>query len=208
MTNKVEKLDLKGIVPEYHNRIFLVRRLFWNRIHESVKSAEIKDNYRVLDAGCGIGYLLRVIRDKNQKCRLYGIDINENISRLDLDANIQIADLRKLPYKDSFFDVVFALDVLEHLKNPNEAILEIRRVLKKSGKLVITGPTESLAYKLGRFIIKGTFSMDTGPCSAHYYSIYEIEKFIKQNKFEIIKKKNIPRIPLLSLFKLMVFKKR
>jgi 2-polyprenyl-3-methyl-5-hydroxy-6-metoxy-1,4-benzoquinol methylase len=39
-----------------------------------------------------------------------------------------------------FFDVVLALDVIEHIENPDHMLCEIHRVIKKSGVLIVSSP--------------------------------------------------------------------
>ncbi|MHA1884185.1 MAG: class I SAM-dependent methyltransferase [Promethearchaeota archaeon] len=49
-------------------------------------------------------------------------------------------DLKNLPYRDETFDLVSALDVLEHIKDDQKAVYELSRILKKSGMAIITVP--------------------------------------------------------------------
>ena len=49
-------------------------------------------------------------------------------------------DIAKLPYQDKTFDLVSALDVLEHVRNDELAISEISRILEKGGIAIITVP--------------------------------------------------------------------
>lgn len=49
-------------------------------------------------------------------------------------------DAQCLPFRDSSFDSVLALDVLEHLRNPGEAMREIQRVLRPGGTLIVQTP--------------------------------------------------------------------
>ncbi|MFX1390891.1 MAG: class I SAM-dependent methyltransferase [Promethearchaeota archaeon] len=55
-------------------------------------------------------------------------------------------DLRNLPYRDSSFDFVSALDVLEHIEDDKLAISEISRILKKNGIVIITVPHSMRFY--------------------------------------------------------------
>jgi len=208
MEKEVKTMRMEDIVPEYRSRIWIVKNLFWKRIKESVNLADINDNLKVLDVGCGEGFLLREIRKRNEKCELHGSDINLNIKKLSIDADLRIADVRNLPYRDDYFDVVFALDVLEHINEMDLAIKEIKRVLKRDGKLIITAPTESGFYKLGRFIIKGTFSEKEGPCSTHFCNSKEVLLNIKSRGFKLVKLRNLPPIPFLTMFKLGVFENK
>ncbi len=56
------------------------------------------------------------------------------------------ADLKKLPYRNEFFDFISALDVLEHIKNDQIAVSEISRILKNAGIIVITVPHRMKYY--------------------------------------------------------------
>ncbi|MFX1393363.1 MAG: class I SAM-dependent methyltransferase [Promethearchaeota archaeon] len=55
-------------------------------------------------------------------------------------------DLTRLPYRNNSFDLVSALDVLEHIKDDELAISEISRILKKDGIAVITVPHRMKYY--------------------------------------------------------------
>lgn len=55
------------------------------------------------------------------------------------------ADLLKLPFEDNFYDFVFASHVLEHIKDDERALSEIRRILKPNGIAVL--PVPIIAYQ-------------------------------------------------------------
>ena len=50
------------------------------------------------------------------------------------------ADLFQLPFPDNHFDLVFENGVIEHFKNYPEALLEMKRVVKKGGKIIVVFP--------------------------------------------------------------------
>jgi len=88
----------------------------------------------ILDVGCGTGLL----GDFLEK-RIKGIDISSGMlemakGRIDY---IQ-GDARNLPYEDSSFDFVFSFTVLQNIRGYEKALKEIRRVMRKRGKCVIT----------------------------------------------------------------------
>jgi ubiquinone/menaquinone biosynthesis C-methylase UbiE len=197
--------QLKEIVPEYYSNNPLIRKLFLKRIEKSIELAEIKDNENLLDAGCGDGVLLKNL-PKDKKLRCYGIDYNPFVKNLHIKkCKILVSDIRKLPFVKNFFDKIFCLDILEHIIDIKKALFEIKRVLKKDGLLIVSGPTESLFYKIGRFLTKGTFSEREGPCSPHYYNIFDIESILTKNGFKLIKTLNLPSFPIPPLFKILVF---
>ena len=81
------------------------------------------DKYSLLDAGCRTMDLKPLL---NGCLKYHGSDLipSEGVLQCDLE--------KPLPFKDNEFDVVTALDVLEHLDDPHGALQELCRVAKKS----------------------------------------------------------------------------
>lgn len=96
----------------------------------------------VLDIGCGDGTVAEFLQ-KSAKVRIFGIDISEEAVKKaknkGIDARVSSSEQR-FPFKDNSFDKVFWGDNIEHLFNPMITIKEIKRVLKKSGKLILSCP--------------------------------------------------------------------
>lgn len=105
----------------------------------------IKQDNKILDAGCGDGRFIYEIRNKCKN--IYGVDYSENAIKFarvfNPNANLTVSNLTKLNYKDGFFDKIVAIEVLEHIskKELHEVINEFKRVLKNKGKLLITVPS-------------------------------------------------------------------
>lgn len=97
---------------------------------------------KVLDVACAFGDLLSLL-DKNNY-DTYGIDISSYAlkrAKKNTLATLIQGDLnKKLPYKDNFFDAIFAFDIIEHVASPYNFLLELNRVLKKRGILFIQTP--------------------------------------------------------------------
>ncbi len=60
------------------------------------------------------------------------------------DATLICASGSHIPFKDSTFDLAICTEVLEHLQDPEEAIIEIGRVLTNGGAAIISIPSLSL----------------------------------------------------------------
>lgn len=88
---------------------------------------------KVLDAGCGDFDMLDALKNA-KKIVPYGVDIMPH------DSRIIKADCSKLPFKKEFFDCVLFIGTIEHIPNQIEVLIELKRVLKKGGKLIITTP--------------------------------------------------------------------
>ena len=57
-----------------------------------------------------------------------------------------VSDITSIPIENDYFDAVMCVEVFEHLPNPIEALLELNRVLKPGGKLILTAPFASLTH--------------------------------------------------------------
>lgn len=112
-------------------------------------SKKIKKDSIVLEIGCGSGGGLKQFKDHF----IVGVDISEESLRLSkkYTNNLIKADLFKLPFKDESFDLVYSSGLLEHFKieKAKEAMVEISRVTKKNGEIIIILPNSYCGwYKL------------------------------------------------------------
>lgn len=94
----------------------------------------------ILDLGCGVGSNAPILAPRAQK--LVGLDISPHalsFARTASYGSLIEANAEEIPLPDESVDVVVCTDVLEHLDD-QKAILEIKRVLKNKGLLVLTVP--------------------------------------------------------------------
>lgn len=98
----------------------------------------------VLDAGCGEGYGSCLLAEA--AAAVTGVDRSDEAIRHAREKYVrpnlgyQVMDVAALACADSAFDVVVSLQVIEHLANAAVFLKEIRRVLKKDGRAIISTP--------------------------------------------------------------------
>jgi len=100
----------------------------------------LKAGARVLDVGCGVGQVVARLTEGGYEA--HGVDVSEpNIARArQFSARCRLYDGKQLPYPDKNFAAVGALNVLEHVDEPEGFITELVRVTEMGGKLVLSSP--------------------------------------------------------------------
>ena len=142
------------------------------------KYGKIDKNTKVLEAGCGWGFFVRKLSEKAKM--VYGIDFENKMLKTCRNMckgkkNIRLikGDVRTLPFKDKTFDLVLCFGVVEHFDESVEAIKELKRVLKKGGKLIISVPS---AYNItGRILRRIAILRKKVPY--YYQKHYSISSF-------------------------------
>ncbi|MEO8005772.1 MAG: methyltransferase domain-containing protein [Betaproteobacteria bacterium] len=109
----------------------------------------LKTGSTVLDCGCGPGTITRDIARQIAPGKVIGVDFNgDQIALAGSEAKVQgianvefrQANVYELPFADNSFDAVFSHALLEHLKDPVKAAVELKRVLKPGGMIGVCTP--------------------------------------------------------------------
>ena len=95
---------------------------------------------RVLDVGCGVGQVVARLTEGGFEA--YGVDVSEpSIARAKkFCPRCEVYDGKMLPYEDGYFEAAGALNVLEHVEEPEAFLKEIVRVVAPGGKVVVSSP--------------------------------------------------------------------
>ena len=113
----------------------------------------------ILDVGCGLGVYSNTIAMKTgAKC--IGIDLNvENLRKanlisnaLKLNSKFHFMNATKIQFPSESFDKVLCIEVLEHIKDDNQVLAEIARVLKPGGTLVLSTPIKTMSDEEERIV--------------------------------------------------------
>jgi ubiquinone/menaquinone biosynthesis C-methylase UbiE len=111
------------------------------RVLEFVDSLGLPPGARVLDAGCGPGYLLDALARRGFRvCGLDAADGMLHCARTRLGgaaAGFSQGSIEHLPFADGVFDLVCSTGVIEYLERDTVALAEMTRVLRSGGHLIV-----------------------------------------------------------------------
>lgn len=111
----------------------------------------VRPGSKILDVGCGVGQVSNFLAGRGFD--VTGIDISslfvKEAKKLG-KAKFRTMDSTILSFKDESFDAVISAETLEHITNPEKALSEMTRVLKKGGKLILRFPNKQ--SKMRNFI--------------------------------------------------------
>jgi ubiquinone/menaquinone biosynthesis C-methylase UbiE len=170
----------------------------------------MRDEEIIVDIGCGEGILMEKIIQRLPDVKVFGVDPSpENVSICKKHGlEVYAGSVYELPLDDYSVDCVLFIEVIEHLDYAGLAIKEIKRVLKKGGKLILLFPHDSV-FKLARLLtlkFKEAF-YDAGHMKQ--WTPKEMERLLDSMGLKIISKKNLPfYLWLISLHCLIVARKQ
>jgi len=199
------RLD-EAAFPAYSHRNPVINWLFWQRLRKVMEHIQRPTPYeRVLDFGCGSGVMLPYLSQISTQVTAMDVDllpIQSVQSYIPLAKNVEIKDASKNKISDlptNSYDLIIALDVLEHVKDLPHTLSELLALLKSGGQLIVSGPTENILYRIGRKV--------AGP---EYSGAYH-ERGIAEIKTELVKISHIEPIATLywpiPLFEIFTAKK-
>ena len=111
------------------------------------------ENKKVLDIACGSGYGTELLSSKAEE--IWGGDIDEesikNARENYSGENIHFRqmDVGELPFEDNSFELVVSFETIEHIDEYKKFLVEIKRVLKSDGKLILSTPDRGVTKRLG-----------------------------------------------------------
>lgn len=153
-----------GFISFFINPFFIIRLGLYKGIR---KSSKLLCGH-MLDFGCGS----KPYRQLFNVDQYVGLDLKESGNNKQHKSVDVYYDGKTIPFEDKSFDSVFTSEVFEHVFNLDEVLIEINRVLKTQGKILITVPfvwdEHEVPYDFGR------------------YSSYGIKFMLEKHGFKVI----------------------
>ena len=156
-------------------------------VQETLSRLPRNDGERILDVGCGTGALLAALAEENASLQLHGIDpVPEMLAmarrRLPERVDLKEAWASNLPFGDGCADTVVSCSVFHYIRDPEQALAEIHRVLVPGGNLVITDWCRDFATVR---MTDWTLSVFNA-AHFHTYSVKEMEALLNRSGFATI----------------------
>lgn len=151
------------------------------RYEELLNQFEVfRSSGNLLEVGAGNGYFLEIAQEK--KWNIHGTEVSENCIDKCIKKEIQLdkGQLSELKYPDNHFDVIVAIELIEHLIDPKKFVQECYRILRPGGLMYVTTPNFNsiLRYKL-----KDQYDVISYPNHLMYFTQKTLTKLFEDQQF-------------------------
>jgi 2-polyprenyl-3-methyl-5-hydroxy-6-metoxy-1,4-benzoquinol methylase len=171
---------------------FLVRRVL--RGHDPLLGSAQRG--RILDMGCGNGEFLRRMGELGWET--YGTDSSPAAVQLAtrFARDVRLARASEPVFEEKQFDVVTMFNVFEHVPDPIETLVEVRRILKDGGTLILEVPNvQSLAF---RIVKRNWIGLDV-PRHLYHYSPKALIALAQAQGFQVERFRGFKFLPNLYI---------
>lgn len=146
----VDEVDRQSFDPAAFQHLFDAEdKHFWFRSRNRVIGALVSrllststDNPRLLEVGCGTGNVLRVLAEACPHGSVIGMDLfaeGLKFAQIRADAALVQGDVHNPPFHHQF-NIIGLFDVLEHLPDDRQVLINLKGMLRKDGTLLLTVP--------------------------------------------------------------------
>lgn len=205
---KLSVFNYDEIPPGYYYQMMLKgapAQQFWHREKFNEVISRIGETETLLDFGCGPGAFLSLLGQNRPKVRAVGVDIGsrqiqfaqETVAAQHPDHRITFEILPPgppaLPFKNASFDVVTSIEVIEHIHPylAYKVLEEAKRVLKPSGRLILTTPNYRSLWPLIEILLEKMSPVKYHDQHISKFTPNSLIKFVESAGFEIKSVKTI-----------------
>jgi len=198
------KIKFKENVSSLENRIKIHDQYGSRNIDDwMLKKIKLKKNQAVLDLGCGDGKQTFAINSffsskiKTKSYNIIGLDSHHELIK---SANLRPKNEnikfvigsfdKRLPFKDNSFDLIISSFAIYYAKNIEKTLIEIKRILKKGGKVFLMGPMPNNKFEFNEVVEKAANKKIPKLIGSSRFSkeiFKKSQKIFKKSKIDIFK---------------------
>lgn len=200
-TNDFDRLDRTKYQSKNPFMTLLMAQFYTKLLNQISRCYNQDDNFTLLDMGCGIGIVTKIIHQNFPNVKITGFDISSDAVKsaklLLPSANIHIANIYDYPYDDFAFDIVICLEVLEHLNQPEIILDSIGKICKKHTIFSIPNDWEFRAANI--MLFKYLERKGNSPGHINEWTKTAFKSLLSRHHFKVINISTIMGIWLLFL---------
>ncbi|MHA6203574.1 class I SAM-dependent methyltransferase [Dyella soli] len=140
--------NVSGLLGDTKHRDYAPKLSLFNRfaapeLRKAIASLQLEPGAHVLDAGCGTGEALQWLRDAvGDEGTVTGLDLSSAHvaaarAQAPADALVIQADLDRLPLPARCFDLVWSVNTINHLRDPDAGLATLAALLRPGGRLAL-----------------------------------------------------------------------
>ncbi|MDI6717448.1 MAG: class I SAM-dependent methyltransferase [Patescibacteria group bacterium] len=182
-----------GVEGNKNDEVRLMKIATSKKYLKAVK--KYKEKGKLLDIGCAFGYLLEAAEESGFD--IYGVELSRfssDFAQKKFVSKIFNGELKEAKFPENNFDVIVMSDLLEHIPKPVEFLIEVKRIIKKDGVIVIITPdTDSFSRKILRPDNWFHYKLE----HLFYYNKKSLSNLLNKFDFSLLNKK--PAVKAISL---------
>lgn len=169
----------------------------YQRFTEAVKYLNLKKGDKLLNIWSRTGNAMPYLIEKFPEVKIYNLEVSSKMIEIARrrfpDQQFLKTDLANTDFPDNFFDGILSLETLEHTPDPERFLMELFRVLKPVGTLIMSLPprTAELPLKIYDF-----FFTNHGEGPHRFLSSKEVKMYISRVGFQLVLHKGTLLIPI------------
>jgi len=160
-----------------------------NELHELLARHDIRSG-RLLDIGSATGQLLFHLRELGWNTS--GVEVNADAAAVGLrwGVDVRVGTLDEAGFPEDAFDVVHLGSMVQHLPAPYDTFVEIRRILRPGGLIVLSTPNAGTGFAVATSVIARVFNADWPQSEAPYnlseFTARSLSVLLERSGFNVV----------------------
>ena len=143
---------------------------------------------KILDVGCGTGRLGLFLLNREKNIEVTFSDVSFQSAKYLLGQKFVVCPSSRMPFSDKYFDKIYCLHMISHVKKIEESISELYRIIKENGELLIITPNKYYVYVLRvAAFLKLIPEYDFDKTAKHLFGKNQLRKFLEKFGWQVKK---------------------